>query len=110
MPEIMACPHCKGAPNTKFWSDQDGDVSIYCCGVTVDGGPDQWNEYAVAMDAFLADAWQKEVSEFTQLHFRDEFPLKDEAWSELWASNKTSRVALAEVKRTVPDTSPAGGK
>lgn len=109
MPEILVCPKCKGAPQIKHWSCHEDDISIFCCGVTVDGGHEQWNEYAVAMDAFLEAEWLKEVSAMTQAHFRNELPLSEDAWAELWAANKNSRVAVEDAKRTIFDA-PAEGK
>lgn len=98
MSEVMACPRCKEAPNTKHWSDLEEDISIYCCGVTVDGGPDQWNEYAAAMDAALAEDWKRETSAVARLHLQDQFPLSEHAWAELWASSLASQDAAVEAR------------
>lgn len=99
MPEVMACPKCKGIPNSKHWSYHEDDLSIFCCGVTVDGGTDQWNEYAAAMEAALADAWKQETSAVARLHLQDQFPLTENAWSELWALSLASRVAAEGAKK-----------
>jgi hypothetical protein len=110
MLEVLPCPRCKGIPQIKHWSYLEDDVSIYCCGVTVDGGAGQWNEYAVAMDAFLEAEWLKEVSAMTQAHFRDELPLSEDAWAELWAANKNSRVEVENAKQAIFEMSAEGKK
>ena len=47
---IAKCPLCGNEPKIKHWSLVGGDVSIHCCGVTIDGGEKQWSQFAAAME------------------------------------------------------------
>ena len=62
MNDIEKCPYCSKTPRVKQWTYEDDDMSVYCCGVTVDGGRKQWNQYCAAMELAKA-ALQRDATD-----------------------------------------------
>lgn len=78
MSELLPCPECGREPRVKRWSRDDGDVSIFCCGVTVDNGSKQWNRYVAAIKLALAAAWSDECE--SQKDYMDDITSNRDAW------------------------------